>query len=266
MQPYPKNHICDKAIKEIVEIQKPLNKLDGLHLLFYGETIGKDKGYLFYTNKPYWIIRTALNVPLQGTYKYEGIFPWSEFHPDSFITIAQDFNIYNPVNIIRATETGKEVFTFAFSHKKNPGFTFYLNNLDLLKKFMDHFKSAAKEQIKEAQDTAIKIPPHFVGQEIEENSYQEAISYLLSNFSMPTDLADDSALKKLTEREFICLCYYLTGKTAAEIAKILKFAPKTASAHLYNVRAKLGCKNRSELFQKAFEHGLIQTVGLDSLK
>lgn len=260
MQVYPIDHICNKAVSEIIELQKPLNKIDGLHLLFYGRYYTDNTGFLFYTNKPYWIIRTSLNTPFQGTYKKSGIYPWSEFHKESFIKIAEDFNIFCPVNIINPLPdgTGQEIFTFAFSSKENAGITFYLNHLELLNKFMSHFVEQGAHLIKQAEKTKISVPERFVGVEAEEPSYKEMIHYLMSNFSIPTEYTQEgSILHTLTKREVICLCYYLMGKTAAEIGQILELSPKTASAHLYNARVKLQCKNRSELFKKAFESGLI---------
>lgn len=265
MQVFPKNHICNKAINEIVEIQRPLNKLKGLHMLYYGRYYPEEKkGFIFYTNMPYWMIRTTLHVPFQTTYVKDGIYPWSECYPDNFISIAEDFNIYNPINFISTLPDGsKESFTFAFDTQKHPGFTFYLNNIDLLKCFMEYFKGMAESLINKAEKTRVKIPSQFLGQELPDDNTQEILASLLACFALPRNVQSDNALAKLTEREFLCLCYYLTGKTAAEISKILKIAPKTASAHLYNVRAKLGARSRSQLFQTAFEHGLIKTHGID---
>lgn len=262
MQVYPVNHICDTAVKDIINIQIPLDKINGLHLLYYGRYYSDNTGFLFYTNKPYWIIRTSLNTPFQGTYKKNGIYPWSDFHSKSFIKIAEDFKIYNPVNIINPLHAGigQEIFTFAFSDPNNPGVTFYLNNIELLNKFMVYFVKEAASLIEKAEKTKISVPTHFVGTDNEDPSYKELIGFLTKNFEVPIEYKQEaSILHNLTKREIMCLCYYLMGKTAAEIAQILGMSPKTASAHLYNARIKLKCKNRSELFQKAIETGLIHT-------
>ncbi|MCS5708855.1 LuxR C-terminal-related transcriptional regulator [Candidatus Berkiella cookevillensis] len=258
---YPINHVCNRAIAEIIEIQKPLNALHGLHLLFYGRYYNDHTGYLFYTNKPFFSIRTSLKVPFPGTYMKENIHPWKELHADSFIRIAEDFNIFDAINFVQQTENGQEVFTYAFSRRDNPGVAFYLTNLELIKKFNDFFKIRAASLIEEADRNKITIPDHLIGKEKNRQpTYQDEVKFLLTNFSIPDDLnQENNLLHTLTEKEFICLCYYLTGKTAAEIAKILNISSKTVAAHLYNLRTKLSCKNRSELFEKAWLYGLISS-------
>ncbi len=262
MQVYPPKHICDKSLYEIIKIQSPLNKLDGLHLVFYGCYYPDNTGFMFYTNKAYWLIRTSLNVPFQGTYEKDGIYPWVDFHSSSFIKISEDFGIFCPINFIQSSNepTGKEIFTFAFSHKKNPGISFYFNHLEMLIKFAEYFKVQAKTLIKQAYETRVPVPTHLTSTKNEEQSYENTIKELINNFSLPAEyLMEDNILSKLTNKEMLCLCYYLMGKTAAEIANILKLSPKTTASHLYNARLKLECKNKSELFQKAFELGLIDS-------
>lgn len=258
---YPINHVCNRAVAEVIEIQKPLNNLHGLHLLFYGRSYKDHTGYMFYTNKPFFSIRVNLKVPFPGTYMKENIHPWKELHTDSFIRIAEDFNIFEAINFVNNTDDGQEVFTYAFSRRDNPGLAFYLTNLELIKKFNDFFKIRASALIEEAERTKITIPEHLVGTGKKQSpSYQDEVKFLLANFSIPEDLnQEDNLLHTLTEKEFICLCYYLTGKTAAEISEILKLSSKTVAAHLYNVRTKLSCKNRSELFEKAWAYGLISS-------
>ncbi|HRE30730.1 MAG TPA: LuxR C-terminal-related transcriptional regulator, partial [Candidatus Berkiella sp.] len=128
---------------------------------------------------------------------------------------------------------------------------------ELLNKFVEHFKVAAAGLTKEAYRTRIDIPTKFLSTPEGNPSYHKMIDMLVANFSMPLEFTEENnILHLLTKKEILCLCYYLMGKTAAEIAKIFEVSPKTASAHLYNARVKLKCKNRSELFQKAIDAGL----------
>lgn len=263
---YGKDHICNRAVADIIEIQKPLSRFNGLHLLMYGRYYETDNtGFLFYTNKPFFTIRSALNVPFPATYTEQAIHPWHEIHSESFMKIAEDFNIFTPINIIQKIDNGIEAFTYAFSSKENPGLTFYFSHLDLLKKFGEYFKLQAEDIINEAENNKIEVPAHLTSPTKEApNSYEEDVKYIMMNITIPEDISDEHKhLKELTKKEFVCLCYYLMGKTAAEIAVSLKLSPKTVSAHIYNVRTKLKCKNRSELFQKAWDMGLISSTVID---
>lgn len=257
---FPPTHVCNRAVAKIIELQKPLNKFDGLHLVYYGKYYPADNtGFLFYTNKPFFIVRMALNVPFVGTYLDDNIHPWHEVHSESIVKIAQDFNIYHPINLIKKNDNYTDSFTFAFSQKINPGMSFYLSHLDTLKQFTAYFKNQASDLIAEAEKTRIKVPEHLQGAKAQiKSDYNQDIQLLQMNIAMPDELANTTnPLHALTKRELLCLCYYLMGRTAAEIATSLHLSPKTVSAHLFNARVKLACKNKSELFKKAWELGLI---------
>lgn len=253
------NHICNTAINDIIAIQKPLNKVHGLHLLSYGKAFENGKGYIFFTNRPYWLIRTSINVPFPATYIKEGITPWSELHSEAYIKIAEDFNIYNPIVFFQKIEDGCEAFCFAYGSKDNPGLSFFFSHLQMLTQFMVHFKQEAAEYISQADQTPIDIPDHLKAVKDDPNAtYTDLVKKMVSEFQLPQSCSEKkNRLSALSQKEFVCLCYYLTGKTAKEISDILTLSPKTVSAHLYNIRVKLDCKNRSELFKKAWDLGLI---------
>lgn len=64
----------------------------------------------------------------------------------------------------------------------------------------------------------------------------------------------------LTLREAECLFYLLRGKSAREIGNQLNISPKTVEYYIANVKIKLKTTTRENLFQKAFDSGLINYV------
>jgi DNA-binding NarL/FixJ family response regulator len=62
---------------------------------------------------------------------------------------------------------------------------------------------------------------------------------------------------KLTSRERQVLQLIAEGKTAKEIATILKVSTRTAEFHKYNVQDKLGLKTTAELTQYAIRQGIV---------
>ena len=64
--------------------------------------------------------------------------------------------------------------------------------------------------------------------------------------------------KELTERQLDCLFYLVQGMTIREIAEILSLSARTVEHYLEAVKAKLGCKNRSQLIAKAFKMDIIR--------
>jgi DNA-binding CsgD family transcriptional regulator len=62
---------------------------------------------------------------------------------------------------------------------------------------------------------------------------------------------------RLSSREYECYKGLLAGKTAKECAAELQVSIKTIEGYLANLRHKLGCSSRSELFSKALALDLI---------
>ena len=67
----------------------------------------------------------------------------------------------------------------------------------------------------------------------------------------------DEFILKLTKREVECLFYVLRGKTAVHIGRALDISTKTAESYIASAKVKLGCKNKSDLFDFAFRTGVI---------
>ena len=68
----------------------------------------------------------------------------------------------------------------------------------------------------------------------------------------------DVFILKLTKREVECLSYVLRGKTALHIARVLDISTKTVESYVASAKLKLGCKNKSDLFDFAFRTGVIR--------
>jgi DNA-binding CsgD family transcriptional regulator len=61
----------------------------------------------------------------------------------------------------------------------------------------------------------------------------------------------------LTIKQENCLFLLLRGKTIKEIAKILKLSPRTVENHMDGIKIKLGCKNKSDMIEKAIDAGFL---------
>jgi DNA-binding CsgD family transcriptional regulator len=60
----------------------------------------------------------------------------------------------------------------------------------------------------------------------------------------------------LSTRESECLFFLIRGKTAKEIAQILKISFRTVEKHLERLKYKMNCFSRSEIIEKAISEGL----------
>jgi DNA-binding CsgD family transcriptional regulator len=68
---------------------------------------------------------------------------------------------------------------------------------------------------------------------------------------------DKKVFDVLSKKEYICLNYYIKGKSAREIAEIMHLSKRTIEWHLTNIKIKLNCQNKSELFDKALSFGML---------
>ncbi len=59
----------------------------------------------------------------------------------------------------------------------------------------------------------------------------------------------------LSTRELECLFLQLRGKTAKEIAEILKLSKRTVEYYIDNMKTKFGCFNKTELLTAAMSQG-----------
>lgn len=65
---------------------------------------------------------------------------------------------------------------------------------------------------------------------------------------------------KFTRREIDVLKYYLKGNSAKEIASLIFISAKAVEFHLANIKEKLNCSRRSEIYQAALTSGFIHLI------
>ena len=61
--------------------------------------------------------------------------------------------------------------------------------------------------------------------------------------------------QRISRQEYRCLILTISGKTAKEIGQVLSISYKTVENHLANLKGKLGCRKKAELFRSALENG-----------
>ena len=216
------------------------------------------------------------NFPELIKYFYEeSFYPFTWYDNDNSISIYQSGWEFYPIRYLNSTEQEKMI-----SHDLNKFFNFqhsltYLQKQEeffdmyhflssdssiykLSQKFFRHFIFYFKEQTRQflgAFDSErIKIPIQ-QDRETEEGSEKE------NSFLESIDIKRyylDGALENqyLTKREVDCLNWCLLGKTAEEIALILKIEKRTVENHLSNIKTKLNCYKQSRLLATAIKQGV----------
>ena len=96
--------------------------------------------------------------------------------------------------------------------------------------------------------------------------FKQLVGSLSSATSTTYWLNENNYSDLLSERQNECLFYLIRGKSCREIAAILALSPRTIETHVEEIKNKLGCKNKSEVIEKAIENGLLYSIPKNFLK
>ncbi|NQY42607.1 MAG: helix-turn-helix domain-containing protein [Legionellales bacterium] len=119
------------------------------------------------------------------------------------------------------------------------------NNINLVKKFIHHFKQDnihVIEYFKERKfDVSAKKDNYFV---TEDYQYVSEKDRLVATLHALNVLDQD---KNITEREWQCLQLYHQGKSANQTGDLLGISRRTVESHFNNLKNKLNVNSKSEL-------------------
>jgi DNA-binding CsgD family transcriptional regulator len=135
---------------------------------------------------------------------------------------------------------------------------FYLNNLDILKKFFMYFKSAAKDLIDISDKNKI-LDISF--QDKTQNPYtinsEKIIEFNKKIFTKRYPISSGQNEFNLTLREIECLLYKSQGLTAKQIARECNISPRTVETHFNKILFKSGLSHMNQLINLCKEEGLL---------
>lgn len=90
--------------------------------------------------------------------------------------------------------------------------------------------------------------------------YEYILEVICEKPSYRTDELTLRSRINLSPREMFVLKHYLQGKTAKEIASLTFVTSKAVEFHLANIKMKLNCYRRSEIYQVAIKEGLFELL------
>ncbi|MBA3238404.1 MAG: helix-turn-helix transcriptional regulator [Parachlamydiaceae bacterium] len=156
-----------------------------------------------------------------------------------------------------------DAFCF-FTNTDNPQiYNFYMNEMSLLRSFIDFFKSEMKEDL-----THLKMSPANMALAKKELFFPKEPKKIITTSlrhaflkSIGKDLNWLTSIK-LTNREKEVLKHLRIGKTAQEIANLLFISRRTVEKFLENIKLKLHCERRSEIFDRLIELEQLEILNL----
>lgn len=261
--PVPDCHPMLSAADEVTQICQPffndsiINYFDFARLYPDGSVLEFSSNGIFnkYAYENGFYILSTIPEEKLGNLRFYYAAAAQNLHP--WFTYSRDmFGIDNRIILFEKFRHHTDIYTFATNPTHNQAINFYLNNIDILKKFSTYYKEKAKKlfQIYEAKKF---IPEN----KLRRNNHIEIVKSfssadpLLLNFNK-VGVSDKKAScipasieNKLTKREIECLRYLLLGYTAKETAKNLTLSSRTVETHINNIKHKLNCFSKRKIIQ-----------------
>jgi DNA-binding CsgD family transcriptional regulator len=268
-----KNHLSLIVSNDIDEICKPLKKF-GIKLFTYLKNY-RNGAQIYLSNDSRWT-EDYYNKKLYESSLFElnpAIYPsgYTLWPKDSsskvFIHARTYFDSDHGITIIENQKKFCEFYFFSTSASNPSIINLYLNNIDLLKRFVVYFKDKASAILKTAEKNKIIIPQHFQKLNVAENDVDFILHSMLLNTSLKKEFLKEIRISHyrfeqgdlkniiLTEKELDCAFALLEGKTANETGEKLFRSRRTIETHISNMKSKFHCKTKSDLIAKLLDNG-----------
>lgn len=176
---------------------------------------------------------------------------------DIFLSSLYGLDIWNTCSLYKRSGEGIEGFYFASTRENISIIERYANNLSLLERFSCYFKNKlfdimSLDDLKSA--TSPTISPSLFETYQHERSKEELD---IKNFLLLTPiqkffLTINGQEIALSSQEFRSLALLSQGKTAKEIARVLKISPRTVEDYIENIKRKTKISSRSQLINSFF--------------
>jgi len=259
-------------LNDVQSICAPLFRLTNIDFFFYGRYYRDGSIMLlssngehqkdFLGNSSYsifdWeiinnLVKDSSNILTKKTVYFSP----SDILPSSLLSYyANKFNMRTGIEIVEKLDNKYEIFWFHSSSKKNLK-EFYLNNLDVLAKFITYFREQAAQLISDSEKSKIIIPSrcrcdrfkNFILSLSNKGSFE---TLQLRNLHKTLNIRKYSInrggkLVNITNRERECLLYLEAGLPAKKTGSLMGISPKTVQNHLQNLRDKLGVFSKEQL-------------------
>ena len=240
----PDHHIFVSTSSQVDEIIAPLKAHFGLTSFVYQKNFN-DGSEIRLSNQPKWL-----------QYFYEnGLYKTSLFErpPSEFVKArlvwagltvhspildkAREFDIDHGITFVEPCTDGCEFFFIGTEVRRTDVMSKYLDNIDLLERFLDYFREKAKPLIDEALCHKITIPGKF------ETAPKV---FCLKSFDRAQFLNALSPIE-FTARELECMRLLAKGYSLKMIARELAISPRTVETHLNHVKDKTNSHSKGEL-------------------
>jgi len=238
---------------DIKTIVKELSVRFGIHHFSYVKRY-EDYSHILLSSSPEWqeyyytneLFRIS-DLEYPASYYKPGFALWNTFQGQEIFKASKAFGIDHGIVFIKPGNGYCEFFHFATTPENSKILNFYLNHIDLLHQFNNHFKQVAASIIQKGETQRIILPHDYISQKQSPNENWHFNQQLLMAFLKKDEETMSALLPRLAKRERECCYYVVQAMTSKQIAQQLNISYRTVEKHIESIKAKLSCKSRSEL-------------------
>lgn len=247
--PFTENHISYSAQDRVKEILSPLHKMANIHYFNYSVTYPDKSGFTLHTNQKLYEAWYIKQFPFWEFRLRSGWHLWDDVDCHDKKEFASNLGIANGIMHLEHKPDRTEVIAFATSPENTDILQFYINEMNLLRKFKKYFVEEAKDLVTIANTQLVYTPETMKGDEV--LSQQVKVSKPINdlNWNSPFDL--------LSDRERACCELILKGNSLAATCEQLGLALPTVANYISRSKEKLKFNSRAELFKLAQQWGFV---------
>ncbi|MBS0286160.1 MAG: helix-turn-helix domain-containing protein [Proteobacteria bacterium] len=260
----PTSQTCLLAQSKMQKIAAPLFDATGLNFFSYARDFDGNKSISLQTDNNLYHAWFESKSPYCSHLTPDGVYASNSIQNQPLQHQAKMLNYGNGIHIFKRLKTYTEVITLAAPTNSVNMLEFYVNNIDLVNRFILFFKESAVTLIKGAMNDPILVPNDMIAKTPIIKDTIPDIQELRENFSIKKYYFDDNVEIKLSKRELECLSYYIKGLSSSQISNIMNVKKVTTDTFLRNIKMKFNSSSRSELFEKFWQLGILTANGIFS--
>ena len=245
----------DLIAKELRLICEPLFTKTGISYFDYARVYYDGKSFILSTDLNYvnYFVNHEAYKNTPPPLITPGQHLWQGYIDLDFLQdVRVEFNYDNGITIIKKNLTYEEIYNFASASKNRHVLNLYLNQFDLLDRFLSFFRDKAKKLIEDAiRKPIVTINTDSFNQVSQfDHQYLDLYEFFNDNTIQPDDKPLSQNSFRFTKKESECLVHLIKGHSAKMIARDLNISYRTVEVHIDNLRKKTGSRNRVELLNK----------------
>lgn len=176
-------------------------------------------------------------------------FLWPTKQTDDLMSALYAFNIWNGLSIYKPREDSIEIWSFATDREARNMQDFYIQNIEILKKFTAYFNASGSDIILPTRDNLapytmpsnVKFSGNHNSADIE--AFIEATD--INKFPIITDRGEIF----LSKKEILCLNHLAVGKSVKKIGSLIDVSQRTIEKQIENIRQKFGRIDKATLIK-----------------